>query len=371
MSTQDHISPSRRYRLVLSAVHMVYRLVNSTYTVKELTLRLTRLLCQFIRASSASVYVLGTDRKKIVMEARYDNQINIWNDRPKDLKDVPAEVIGVTRGDSVFIPTCIALPLVADDYLGAIFVRRSAANAPFDAFDREMLAVFAEQMVTALKNLQFTEEHEQVILGSIKSIGNFLNRQGGRGTTHSPAYTRVVKMLAVQLKVGREGIRSLEYASLLHDIGVIDVPFAILAKRGSLTAREFKVIRGHTARGVALIKPVAFLKPILPIILYHHEKYDGTGYPSGLKKEQIPLGARIIAVADAFEAMTQGRPYRASVSVDTAIGEIRRNSGAQFDPKVVEAFLSLASQKKFRKFLSLLKRQAYNELHSASADRSL
>lgn len=357
------ISSSKRYRLILSAVHMVYRLVNSTYTVKELTLRLTRLLCQFIRASSASVYILDANKKNIVCEASYDNQINIWREGPGDLKAVNREVIGVTRGDTVFAAACIGLPLVADDYLGAIFVRRSAADKPFDAFDREMLSVFAEQAVTAVKNLQFNEEHEQVILGSIKSIGHFLKKKGGWGMTHPPAYTRIVQMLGRQLKVSREGMRSLEYASLLHDIGVIDVPFAILSKRGSLTSREFKIIRRHTAHSVALIKPVAFLKPVLPIILYHHEKYDGTGYPSGLKKEQIPLGARIIAVADAFEAMVQERPYRAPVGVDAAIGEIERNSGTQFDPVVVKAFLLLARQKNFRKFLSLFKRQAYNAVH--------
>ena len=358
-----NISPAKKYRLILSAVHMVYRLVNSTYTVKELTLRLTRLLCQFIRASSASVYILDANNKSIAGEASYNNQINIWREGPGDLKAVSRDVIGVTRGDTVFADACIGLPLVADDYLGAIFVRRSAGDRPFDAFDREMLSVFAEQAVTAVKNLQFNEEHEQAILGSIKAIGRFLKKKGGWGMTHPPAYTRIVQMLGRQLKVSREGMRSLEYASLLHDIGVIDIPFSILAKRGSLTSREFKIIRRHTAHSVALIKPVAFLKPVLPVILYHHEKYDGTGYPSGLKKEQIPLGARIIAVADAFEAMVQERPYRAPVGVDAAIGEIERNSGTQFDPRVVEAFLLLARQKNFRKFLSLFRRQVYNAVH--------
>ncbi len=350
----QNISSSKRYRLVLSAVHMVYRLVNSTYTVKELTLRLTRLLCQFIRASSASVYILDAGKKNIVMEASYNNKINIWRDRAKDFKDLPPEVVSVSRGEALFTADCLALPLIADDYLGAIIVRRAPNDNPFDEFDREMLAVFAEQAVTAIKNLQFNEQHEQVILGSIQCIGNFLNTKGRVGM-HAPAYTQVVEALAMQLKVSQEGMKSLEYASLLHDIGVIDVPYAILAKREALTAEEFKIIRNHTVHSVALIKPVAFLKPVLPIILYHHEKYDGTGYPSGLKKEQIPLGARILAVVDAFEAMVCGRPYRPPMSVENAIIEVTANSGTQFDPKIVDAFLSLARQKKFRKFLSLLK----------------
>jgi HD-GYP domain-containing protein (c-di-GMP phosphodiesterase class II) len=352
---RNTVSSSKRYHLVLSAVHMVYRLVNSTYTVKELTLRLTRLLCQFIHASSASVYLVHPIKKNVVICASFDNQINIWRDKPKDLKDVGEDVLAVTRGASVLKEDCIGLPLVADDYLGAIFVRRGASEEPFNDFDYEMLSVFSEQVVTAMKNLQLHQDHEKIILGSIASIGNLLKKQSYAGLTHAPVYMEIVEMLAISLKVSSDGIKQLEYASLLHDIGIIDVPYDILSKRGQLSPQEFNLVRQHTAHSVALISPVEFLKPVLPIILYHHEKYDGSGYPSGLKKEQIPLGARIIACVDAFEAMVQGRPYRSSLSIDTALDELVKYRGSQFDPKIVDAFVTLSSQKKFRKLLSLLK----------------
>ena len=157
----------------------------------------------------------------------------------------------------------------------------------------------------------------------------------------------IVKTLAVYLKVNSDGLKELEYASLLHDIGIIDVPRHILSKRSGLSSREFKVIRGHTEQSVALIAPVEFLKPVLPIILHHHEKYDGSGYPSGLKKEQIPLGARVLSVVDAFEAMVYGRPYRRRMDIASAIKEVKRKSGTQFDPKIVVAFLKVI--KKFNK----------------------
>ena len=349
------VSSNKRYHLVLSAVHMVYRLVNSTYTVKELTLRLTRLLCQFIRASSASVYLVHPVKKNVITCASFDNQINIWRDRPRDLKDVGEDVLAVTRGASVFKKDCIGLPLVADDYLGAIFIRRGPSEAAFSDFDYEMLSVFSEQVVTAMKNLQLNQEHEKIILGSIASIGNMLKKQSYAGLTHPPVYMEIVEMVAVFLKVNSDGIKQLEYASLLHDIGIIDVPYDILFKTGELSSKEFKVVRQHAAHSVALISPIEFLKPVLPIILYHHEKYDGSGYPSGLKKEQIPLGARIIACVDAFEAMVQGRPYRSSLSIDKALEELVKYRGSQFDPKIVDAFVKLASQKKFRKLLSSLK----------------
>jgi len=352
----NSVSPTKRYHLILSAVHMVYRLVNSTYTVKELTLRLTRLLCQFIRASSASVYLVHPVKKDVVICASFDNQINIWRDRPRDLKDVGEDVLAVTRGASVLKEDCIGLPLVADDYLGAIFVRREkASEEPFNDFDYEMLSVFSEQVVTAMKNLQLHQEHEKIVLGSITSIGNLLKKQSYRGSTHSPVYLEIVKMLAQELKVSSDGIKQLEYAGLLHDVGIIDVPDDILSKRGKLSLDEIKLIRQHTLHSVALISPVGFLKPVLPIILHHHEKYDGSGYPSGFKKEQIPLGARIIACVDAVEAMVQGRVYHSSLSIDEVLKELVKCSGSQFDPKIIDAFLRLASQKKFRKLLSSLK----------------
>ncbi|MBF0489772.1 MAG: HD domain-containing protein [Candidatus Omnitrophica bacterium] len=348
------VQASKRYRLVLSAVHMVYRLVNSTYSVGELTLRLTRLLCQFIHASSASVYLIDPIKKNVCMVASFDNQINILRQKPSELKNISSQVVSVTKGASVIEDFTIGLPLITDDYIGAIFIHRDEKDDAFEEFDRQLLSVFAEQVVTAIKNLQFSQQQEQIILGSIKSIGNLISKQG-HSLTHTPAYMKIVRILSTQLNISDDGIRSLEYASLLHDIGIIDVPISILAKHEELTPQEQKIIRGHSTQSVNLIKPVGFLKPILPIIMHHHEHYDGSGYPSGLKKEQIPLGARIIAVVDAFEAMMQIRPYRKALTVDEAIVELKAKSGTQFDPKIVDVFLKLSRQKNFRNILSLLK----------------
>lgn len=345
---------SNRYRMIISAVHMVYRLVNSTYNVKELSLRLTRLLCQFIKATSASVYILDAEKNRIISVAIFDNKINIYIDKKKDLKNIPAREREVSQGKAIFEKHLIGLPLVADDNLGAIFVRRKSGEPAFTDFDREMLSVIGEQSVTAIKNLQLYEEQQKMVLGSIKFVGKIFEKQGHLASTHAPVYFKVAKCIAERLHMGQQGINSLHYASILHDAGAIDVPYEILSKNSRLTPDEFKVIRNHPAKSVELIKPVAFLKPVLPIILYHHEKYDGTGYPSGLKKEQIPLGARIMAVVDAFEAMTRVRPYKQTRSTAEAIAELRKNSGTQFDPVIVDAFCALAKQKKFRNLLSLI-----------------
>ena len=341
--------------MIFSAVHMVYRLVNATFNVKELSLRLTRLLCQFIKAQSASIFILDPAKKKIILIAIFDNKINIFLDKKKDLQQINEKEKKVTEGMCIFEKHLIGLPLVADDNVGAIFIRRDKQQPPFTEFDKEMLSVFAEQSVTAIKNLQLHEGQQEIILGSMKFIGKLLAKQNHVALLHTPVYFKIVRCLAERMRIGEEGIECLYYASILHDAGAMDVPFDILSKTSRLTPEEFKIIRDHPAKSVALIRPVEFLRPVLPIILYHHEKYDGTGYPSGLKKEQIPLGARIMAVVDAFEAMLRGRPYRKTLLINEALQELKRNSGTQFDPNVVDAFHELSKQKKFRKYLSNIK----------------
>jgi PAS domain S-box-containing protein len=137
----------------------------------------------------------------------------------------------------------------------------------------------------------------------------------------------------------------LRYGFLLHDIGKIGIPDSILLKSGRLTNREMRRLQMHTALGEDLLSCIPFLSDLVhDVVAYHHERWDGTGYPWGLGGEDIPLAARIFAVADAFDAITNDRPYRKARSVCVAIAEIRRAAGSQFDPTVVEAFETMASE---------------------------
>src|SRR3989338_1897106 len=354
MNTRSSSIPTKKYKMVLSAVHMVYRLINSTYNVKELALRLTRLLCQFISAESSMIYIIDPKSKKVELIAIFDNKINILIDNKKEIAarvtDAVKRVIG---GYVIFEKHLVGLPLVADDNFGAVFIRRGSRERAFTNSDKEILAVVAEQSVTAIKNLQLHEAQQKVILGSIEFIGKLLEKHGhSSATAHTPVFFKIIEDLAEKLDVDKETVDNLYYASVLRGAGAIDVPYDILAKTSQLTPEEFKVIRNQPARSAALIQPVEFLRPVLPIILYHHENFDGTGYPSGLKRDQIPIGARIMAVVNAFEAMTIERPYKKRLTITEAIDELKFNSGTQFDPKVVNAFVNLSNQKKFRKYLS-------------------
>jgi HD-GYP domain-containing protein (c-di-GMP phosphodiesterase class II) len=230
-------------------------------------------------------------------------------------------------------------------------IRRKASEPAFDDYDREMFTVFAEQSVTAIRNLQYSEQQQKILLETMKLFSTLFEKQGKCYRGHSSVYFKIVKCIAKKFRMSNETINNLYYASVLHNAGVIDIPYQVLAKKSQLTPHEFKIIRDLPKKSADLIKPIEFLKPILPVVLYLHENYDGSGYPSGLKKDQIPLGARIMAVVAAFESMVQGRPYRKSFNPDEALIEIKKYSGTQFDPAVVDVFLKLALQKNFRNYL--------------------
>lgn len=143
---------------------------------------------------------------------------------------------------------------------------------------------------------------------------------------------------------------SLRIASLLHDIGKIGTPDHILNKKGGLTKEEFEKVKQHSEVGAAILRPIKELGNIINVVRAHHERYDGTGYPDGLRGDKIPLISRIVAVADTFDTLTTDRPYREKKHVEEALKEIERNSGTQFDPRVVKAFL--AAFKKEKNFLA-------------------
>nr|MBU1327927.1 diguanylate cyclase [Candidatus Omnitrophota bacterium] len=151
--------------------------------------------------------------------------------------------------------------------------------------------------------------------------------------------------IAKSLKLSAEDIKFIEQASMLHDLGKIGISEKILLKKGPLTKWEFTKIKEHPKIGVDIIRPIQFFHNLLPLILYHHERWDGKGYPFGLKGNEIPIGARIIAIADVYEALRSDRPYRKALSKKEALKIIKDNSGKQFDPKVVDVLIEVLKKK--------------------------
>lgn len=168
---------------------------------------------------------------------------------------------------------------------------------------------------------------------------------------HSDRVSSLAEVVAQRLGWKKSRLGALRLGGLLHDVGKLNLDDAVLRKPGPLDDREYDEIKRHPQAGARLIRGFEALRPALPYILFHHERWDGHGYPSGRSREQIPLGARIVAVVDAFDAMISVRPYRPPLPVGTALAEVEDGAGTQFDPKVVRAFLGAWREGELDRFL--------------------
>jgi HD-GYP domain-containing protein (c-di-GMP phosphodiesterase class II) len=348
--------------MLMSAVHGIYRLVNSTFELKDMVCRLSRLVCQIFGARYCLILLLDPSKKFSLHKCMVSGKKKtVIIDRKKRITNRIEKKI-IRTFSAIRSDYLMGIPLVSEDVMGIIIVKRSLEAMPFEKDDQDILMTVAEQAMIGIKNLELYEEQQKIVFGSIKSLVTLLDTRIPQEYTHSPYFGRFVTALGEEMHLDEKQIQSLKYAALLHDAGKIDVPNEILTKTTKLTPQEYQIIMRHPEQGAALLRPFQMLKPVIPIIMHHHEKYNGTGYPSRLKKGQIPLGARIMAVADAFEAMVYGRPYRERVNIDRAIQEIKNKSGTQFDPKVVEAFSKII-MRHYKKYLQLAKQKIYNGNH--------
>ena len=239
----------------------------------------------------------------------------------------------------------IALPLkVKDKPFGVLNLHLSREKESFTDYDLKFLTLLAGEAAITLENIKLYESIENFYLEMVQTLARVIDAKDAYTGDHAGRARRKARALAEELHMPEQMIKYVEYAALLHDIGKIGIDGGILSKPGRLPDAEYAEIKKHPAIGYQILSPIHFLAPVAQMVLYHQEWYNGMGYPEGLKGEEIPLGARIVATIDAWDAMRSDRPYRKALSREIGISELSKGAGKQFDPVVVSAFLRLGTK---------------------------
>ena len=351
-----------RMRALMPLFEVSKEIISETDTKKLLTL-IIEIAVRETRADRACLFLTDETTGKIVMAEDYGfSPASITDLREKHLEKlflmlmkenrpvlvVPGlpmpegfeEIPGTKEYSSIYMPLT-----VRGKGIGILSLSRAGAEHPFSLPDVELVSVLGGQAAAAIENARLYEKLEQSYMSTIVTLSGIAEAKDFYTDKHMKDIAEYSVDIARKLGLSEADVENIRMAALLHDLGKITVPDDILKKPGRLSEEEMEVIRKHPAHGAKMIESIEPLKDAREIIRHHHEYYDGSGYPDGLRGQDIPLGARIIGVADAFDAMTSNRPYRKALPMDKVIKELKDFSGIQFDPDIVEILISILREK--------------------------
>lgn len=268
-------------------------------------------------------WVLQHGKPLIIRDVNKDERFSKFKD----------EVIGLVTRSIICAPLVIQGAVV-----GVIEVLNKLDGNDFEDHDLLTLVRLANNVSLTIENVRLNESLLYSYKDSVQKLVSLLDVRENTASKHSRRVTEYALIGAARLSLSEKETKTIEYAAILHDIGLLSIPGSILNKRDTLTQEEWNLIHKHPVIGSNLLRGIPSLNQVSKLILYHHERYDGKGYPCGLKGENIPIGARLIAVADAFDSMTVKHSYRAAFSKKDALAELGRCTGSQFCPAAVKAF---------------------------------
>jgi putative nucleotidyltransferase with HDIG domain len=252
---------------------------------------------------------------------------SLWGEERRELEDFHAEL---------FIPLN-----TKGEFVGLLIVGPKLSSQPYSQDDQLILSTLANQTAVAIDNARLYEELEDTFVQTIGALANAIDIRDTYTSSHSQKIADWAAAVARKMGLPPDQVRAIYWGGILHDIGKIGIPDEILKKPAKLNSHEWEIIKNHTIVGANLIAPIKKISHIAPLVEFSHERYDGLGYPHGIKGEEIPIGARIISVVDSYSAMRDERPYKKPFSYEQAIDELKRNSGTMYDPTIVDAFLDI------------------------------
>lgn len=272
---------------------------------------------------------------RTVLDRAIDEKATIVaNDAQHDSRFAHSEsILGLT------VQAVVCAPLVTHTgVIGALYLDNRMDLVSYDEMDVEVLAAFANQAAIALENARLCESLQQSYHETLQALVNTIEAKDQYTMGHTQRVKKYALGLARELGFEQARLERLGLAAELHDIGKIGVSEGVINKPGMLTDLEYENMKDHVLFGEKILKPIAYLSDILPWVRGHHERWDGKGYPDGLKGEECPLEARILAIADAFDAMTSQRSYNKPLTFEDAVERVVKSGGEHFDPKLVDAF---------------------------------
>ncbi len=338
--------------------------VTSTLHVKEVLEIITEKIVQGLSCEVGAILLLDPESKVLTIEASHGigremaettklemgHGISGWVAQHGEqvlVDDVDKDRRFAKRSsERYYTGSLLSVSLKArGEVLGVVNVNKKERGEVFTKEDLNLLNGLAPQASVAIHNARLYDRVNKTYMNSMRALALAIDEKDHYTRTHSENVTTYATAIAREMNLSESEIEEIAQACQLHDLGKIGVHDYILNKPGKLTEEEWAEIKLHSLKGAEILEPLDFLKGVIELVKEHHERYDGKGYPDGRSGKNIRLGARIMAVADTYDAMISERPYRKALSKDETINELKREKGKQFDPEVVEAFLRLLEQK--------------------------
>jgi len=355
---------SQKLKLAHEELSTLYQLSNrliSSLDVREVLNSVINIVPRILKVAGCMVRILDDTKKQLKLEA----SVGVSNDFKNNAQFMPLgegisglvletkspiAIADITHDERIRyyreclkegIRSLLATPIMIKERVLGVIIAFSKKTKRFTKSEINLLATFAAHVAVALNNALLHEQVYHNYYNTISTLVRAVEAKDPYTCGHSERVTHYSLKIGKKLNLSDKELRLLFYGGKLHDIGKIAIPDFILKKTTTLTLMERAEIEAHPIKGVEMVMPLPFLHACLPLIRHHHERFDGTGYPDRCKGEKIPLLARILSLADAFDAMTSERPYRKSLSFSEAIEEIKRNTKTQFDPSLTKPFLEL------------------------------
>lgn len=266
------------------------------------------------------------------------NQTNV-GDSARIVADPSSLGVGVPIDG---LETVMIVPLVREDrVLGVIVGAEKADGSDLSSIDSKLAESLGQNVSIFLENVVLYDNMQDMFMGTLRTLVSAIDAKDTYTCGHSERVAHVGRQLAEAAGLDADTVERVYLAGLVHDVGKIGIPEAVLSKPGRLTDEEFAIIKTHPRIGARIIQEIRQMADLIPGVLYHHERYDGRGYPDGLAGEDIPLFGRVLCLADSFDAMSSTRTYRAALNREGVLEEVRQCAGTQFDPGLADVFLSL------------------------------